>query len=295
LIRSRQLGRARLTGISEFYAPMHNPQVLYPASTPAVLEANRSWLVPDHWRPDIGRIITGVQMWALHVDDKVILIDAGYGNGKTRTTARANNLNTQTELWLAAAGVTPDTVTHVVTTHLHSDHIGWNTVQKDGAWVPFFPKAKHFIPRKDYEFFAELTRSGKAKDGGSFLDSIKPVVDAGLTQFVDPGDVIAGCLVATDAPGHTVGHTIYWLQGVGEAAVFCSDIFHHPLQIANPSWNTAFCAIPEQAAQTRADFLDRAARESALIMPCHFAPPHCGYARRDGAGYRYEAATEGWL
>jgi glyoxylase-like metal-dependent hydrolase (beta-lactamase superfamily II) len=200
-----------------------------------------------------------------------------------------NRLNTLVPLWLAAAGVTPEAVTHVAMTHLHNDHMGWNTVLLDGAFVPTFPNAQYLVPRDDFAYFKDLLDRGEAPDP-SLEDSMLPILQSGLVRFVDRQPVIAGVLGVERARGHTPGHTIYWIESNGMRGVFTGDVFHHPIQVYEPDWNTAFCVSPHEARAVRRALLERAAATGALVMPCHFPPPGAGFVRREGDGYRFEPA-----
>ena len=145
------------------------------------------------------------------------------------------------------------------------------------------------MPRRDFDYFRELSESGRAGEP-SFADSVVPIVEAGLADFIEGPGEVAGCLQAVEATGHTPGQMNYWLRSGGEAGVFCADIFHHPVQVLHPQLNTAFCVLPVEAKATRAAFLAEASAASALVMPCHFPPPHCGYIRRSGDRFIYEPA-----
>lgn len=153
--------------------------------------------------------------------------------------------------------------------------------------MPAFPNARYLVPREDFGYFKSLHEKNPGADP-SFGDSVLPLVEAGLVDFVEPGDAVAGGLEAVFAPGHTPGQMNYWL---GEQAVFSADIFHHPLQITDPHLNTAFCVLPDLARATRRAFLERAADTGALVMPCHFGPPHCGHVRRTASGFGFEPAA----
>jgi glyoxylase-like metal-dependent hydrolase (beta-lactamase superfamily II) len=290
MIREQKIGDVRIVAITEYVGPTHQPEATFPEFDRAMFARREAELPPGFWYPHMDRFVIGIHIWAVFAGPNVILIDAGVGNGKPRPAARANMLNTLVPAWMEAAGITPERVTHVVMTHLHSDHIGWNTRLEQGRWVPTFPNARHLVPRRDFEFFRELSESGKAGDP-SFRDSLLPVVDAGLADFVEGPGEIADCLQAVEAFGHTPGQMNYWLRSRGEVGVFCADIFHHPVQILNPGLNTAFCILPAEAKATRARFLVEASAESALIMPCHFPSPHCGYIRRNGEQFSFEPAT----
>lgn len=288
MIRSWNIGEIRVTNLVEFYGPVHAPEVLYPDMDKAVLEQHRDWLVGNHWYPEMNRLVVAIQFWIVHAGDAIILVDTGIGNHKQRATARANNLNTIVPSWLEAAGAPADKVTHVVMTHLHSDHIGWNTKLEGRRWVPTFPQARHFIPAQDFAYFKQLNETGKAVDGGSFYDSVMPVVAAGLVEFVDQQQEIADCLRVVPAYGHSPGQLNYWIESQGQLGVLCGDVMHHPIQVVRPDWNTNVDIQPDIARRTRREFLAEAAATGAMIMPCHFGPPHCGYVRRQGDGFVFE-------
>jgi glyoxylase-like metal-dependent hydrolase (beta-lactamase superfamily II) len=144
IMQSRMLGAARISRVLEYSGPTHAPDFLFPGEDRAVFTANAGWLAPHHYVPAMQRLIVSVQLWVLHAGGNVILIDTGVGSRKPRQAERMNMLNTLVLPWLEAAGAGPEQVTHVVLTHLHADHVGWNTVLADGRWVPTFPRALHF-------------------------------------------------------------------------------------------------------------------------------------------------------
>jgi glyoxylase-like metal-dependent hydrolase (beta-lactamase superfamily II) len=290
MIRSWSIGDIRVTRLVEYYGPTHDPQTTFPDFDPARFEAHAGSLAPGDWLPGIGRLVIAVQIWIVFAGSNLILVDTGVGNHKPRPAARMNRLNTLAPLWLAAAGAAPEAVTHVVMTHLHNDHMGWNTVLEDGAFVPTFPNAQYLVPKEDFIYFKELLDRGEAPDP-SLEDSLLPVFESGLVRFVDRQPVIAGVLRVERAAGHTPGHTIYWIESNGQRGVFCGDVFHHPIQVYEPDWNTSFCIDPRAARQVRHALLGRAAETGALVMPCHFPPPGAGYVRREGNGYHFEPAN----
>ena len=195
-------------------------------------------------------------------------------------------LNTLVPEWMAAAGVPFEAVTHVVMTHLHNDHVGWNTMRSGQEWVPTFPNARYLLPEADLRYFRGLHQNDPVENA-SLADSVEPLIDRGLVDFIEVGSEIAGILKVTAATGHTPGMLNLWI-GEGERyGVFCADIFHTPMQIAEPQLNTAFCALQDEARKTRREFLERVADTPTLVMPCHFAPPHCGYVKRSGDGFSF--------
>lgn len=296
MIHHHTIGDARITGVIEYSGPTHPPDFLYPdvpkAEREAVLKANASWLAPNHYAPGIDRLIVTIQLWVVQAGENVILIDTGVGNRKPRPAERMNQLNTLVMPWLESIGAGPQQVTHVVMTHLHTDHVGWNTVEKDGAWVPTFPKARYLIPKDEFDYWkAEYDKGDKGVNGGSFVDSVLPIVDAGLADFMDGTREVAGCLSPEPVPGHAPGMLSFRLRSGGEEGLFCADILHNAIQIVRPDWNDRYVLWPDKARESRAIGLKRACERGALLMPMHLGAPYCGYVRRQGDGYSFEPAS----
>ena len=292
MIYSRHVGKAKIYNVLEYSGPTHAADFVFPKLDTKDIAPHLSWLAPHHYNLKLERFIVAMQLWVMHIDDKIIVIDLGVGNHKKRTSERMNMLNTLTPLWLAAAGATPETVTHVVVTHFHPDHVGWGTRMANGSWVPMFPNARHLMPRVDFEnALAAYKKGDKDVISGSFEDSVLPLHEAGLIDLIEDGDLVAGCLETEAMPGHTPGSLHFRLCSDGKEAIFAGDVMHSPLQIAMPHINTWIDAHEEQARASRALFLKRAAERNALIMPVHFGWPHCGYIRGDSkTGYRFEPA-----
>jgi glyoxylase-like metal-dependent hydrolase (beta-lactamase superfamily II) len=292
MLHTRMIGQCKVSSVVEYFGPTHVPEKTFPEFDRTAVEANRAWLVPNHWIPEMDRFIIAIQIWIVETGSSVVLVDTGVGNRKPRTVERMNMLNSLVPQWLEAAGATREKVTHVAMTHLHSDHVGWNTVWEDGRWVPTFPNARYLVPKENFDYWKGLIDSGAgAPDGGSFADSVLPVVEAGMVEFIDQQKEVAGCLAVEPLPGHTPGHLNFRLRSGGEEGLFAGDVMHHPIQIVCPTWNSAFCIAPDLARRSRATFLAQAAKSGVLVMPCHFGPPHCGYVRKQGNGYRFEPAV----
>jgi glyoxylase-like metal-dependent hydrolase (beta-lactamase superfamily II) len=296
VIHHHSIGDARVTGVIEYSGPTHDPAFLYPAvdkaERDAVLKANASWLAPNHYVPHMDRLIVTIQLWVVQAGGNTIVIDTGVGNRKPRSADRMDRLNTLVMPWLEAAGAGPNQVTHVVMTHMHTDHVGWNTVEKDGRWVPTFPKARYLFPRDEFDYWKGLYDKGdKDVNQGSFADSVLPVFDAGLGAFMDGKAEVAGCLAPEQVAGHAPGMLSFRLRSRGEEGLFCADILHNAIQIVRPDWNDRYCLWPDKALESRAAGLKRACERGALLMPMHLGAPYCGYVRRQGEGYAFEPAT----
>ena len=296
MIHHHTIGDARVTGVIEYSGPTHDPAFLYPAvdkaERDAVLQANASWLAPNHYVPHMDRLIVTIRLWVVQAGGNTIVIDTGVGNRKPRAAERMDRLNTLVMPWLESIGAGPQQVTHVVMTHLHTDHVGWNTVEKDGRWVPTFPKARYLFPKDEFDYWKGLYDKGdKDVNQGSFADSVLPVLDAGLGDFMDGTAEVAGCLAPEPVPGHAPGMLSFRLRSRGEEGLFCADILHNAIQIVRPDWNDRYCLWPDKALESRAAGLKRACERGALLMPMHLGAPYCGYVRRQGDGYRFEPAT----
>jgi glyoxylase-like metal-dependent hydrolase (beta-lactamase superfamily II) len=292
MIRTTQIGSAVLSIVQEYYGPSHSPTQLLPQADQAVIEANRHWLAPDFWIPSVNRFVVSLHTWVLKVDDKVILIDTGVGNGKNRPAfERLHRLNTQYMGWLEAAGVSAEAVTHVIATHLHPDHIGWNTRYVSNEWVPTFPNARYLMPRECLDYMKQAALNDPQHGYSlAFEDSVVPLLQRGLVDAFESTDLLPGGLQAEPATGHMVGQVSLHFQSHGEHAMFCGDMIHHPIQVLRPDWNSCFDSHPELASETRHRLLDLAADRHALLLPAHFGNPNAGYVRRAAAAFTFEPA-----
>ena len=297
MLHTRMIGDARVSSVIEYTGPTHAPDFLFPeiakAERDAGIAAQRHWLAPNHYVPAMDRFIVTIQVWVVHAGGNVILIDTGVGNGKSRAAPRMHNLNTLLLPWLEAAGAAPHQVTHVVHTHLHTDHVGNNTVLQDERCVPTFPNARYLFPKPEFDHWkAEYDRGDKMVQAGSFADSVLPILDAGLGDFYDGNKELAGCLAPEPVFGHAPGMFSLRLRSNGEEGMFTTDTMHSPIQVAYPHWNDRYILNADMAREARARTLKNAADRQALIMPFHFGDPYCGYIRTQGNGYQFEPA--GW-
>lgn len=292
MIQSRMIGDVRITRVLETATPSARPEQLF-AAVPAdelraELARHAHWMAPENYIPALGTFVITIQFFVVHAGDAVILIDTGIGNGKSRVAPGMHQLNTPTLEWLAVAGAAPEQVTHVLHTHLHVDHVGWNTVWRDGAWAPTFPNARTLIPRAEFAHWNALYEAGDPDVNlGSFADSVLPVVAAGMVDLIDDGFELAGCLTAEPVPGHSPGMFSYRLQSRGAEALFAGDTMHKPIQIVNPHWNDCYCSDPAMAVASRRLVLDRAVDRRAVLIPFHFGAPYAALVTRDGDSFAY--------
>ncbi|ARE73479.1 MBL fold metallo-hydrolase [Streptomyces sp. Sge12] len=273
--------------IDEMPLPPATGPWLLPAATPDVV-AEHAWLRPDYAGPD-GVLHLDSHSFALVVDGLRVIVDTGIGNGKTRANPAWHNLRTDYLERLAAIGFTPENVDLVILTHLHTDHVGWNTRKVDGAWVPTFPNARYLTSRAEHEFWAAYDMD-EARSG-MFRDSVVPVEEAGLLDLVDvPADGVdvADGLRLLPAPGHTPGQIAVGVGGAGAAALITGDAVHHPVQLAHPEIGSCVDIDPVRAEATRRALLAGLAETGALVLGTHFPAPTAGRVIVEGDGYRLE-------
>ncbi len=270
--------------------PFFKPEELLPDSRAEDLERHAGWLSPDHFDKESGLLIISIQSWVIKTKHHTVLVDTCAGNHKERPNWEPfHQLDLPYLQRLEDAGVHPDSVDFVMCTHLHVDHVGWNTRLKDGRWVPTFPNAKYVFAKQEYEFWEQVATKGSAdysaEDALVFNDSVLPVVEAGQTEMIEGSHALNDQLKIDPAPGHTPGSCTLKLTSNGEEALFAGDTMHHPLQVYHPEWNSGFCMDPETARTTRRRVLEEAADRNQLLLPGHFAPPGAFRITRQDNGF----------
>ena len=288
---NRYLGQISVKTVyeSEGRIPM---QLALPGVTSADLARMKNWFWSDELSLDEQAAIFRIEVrsYVMQVDGLNVLIDTCCGNDKIRSVPWADRLQSDWLINLARAGVAPEDIQLVLCTHLHADHVGWNTRLANGAWVPTFPNARYVFSRKDYEFFKQQTHEAHNRE--AYLDSVLPVVDAGLADIVESDHCvhrhIEDGIWLEDAAGHSPGSIVVNAQRGGARAVFMGDILHHPIQLVRP--DIAFFAdeSPAEACATRTRLLGQCADNGAILLPAHFPDPPAGRVLRDGSCFAYQ-------
>ncbi|WP_411082944.1 MBL fold metallo-hydrolase [Streptomyces sp. cmx-18-6] len=279
------MGDHTVRRIDETALPPETGPWLLPGAT-AGLVARTPWLRPD-FADGQGVLRLASHTFAVEVDGARILVDTGIGNGKQRANAAWHELRSDYAERLGAAGFAPESVDLVVLTHLHTDHVGWNTRDEGGTWVPTFPNARYLTARTEWDYWADAEMDGPRRQ--MFRDSVHPVWEAGLLDLVDVADEgtdIAPGVRLLPAPGHTPGQVAVELSSRGEKALVTGDSIHHPVQLSHPGICSCADIAPDLAARTRRRLLDSLADTPALLLGTHFPPPTAGYVRRAGDAYR---------
>lgn len=277
-----QIGDVRITKVPE--VELHWPwKALVPAVTPELLEAT-PWMAP-HFVDEAGKLVLSIHALVIESQGKRIIVDTCIGNDKPRPTRAFNELQTDFLEQLTEAGFPPESIDAVLCTHLHVDHVGWNTRLVDGKWVPTFPNARHLFARTEYDYWH--ANPDEALFGPVMADSVEPIVVAGLADFVEMDHHITDEVFFEPSPGHTPGHVCVHIASGGQDAVITGDSTHSPIQFAHDLHCSAD-TFPEQGLETRQAFVQRYGDSSTLVIGTHFATPTAGRIVRDGETWRFE-------
>jgi glyoxylase-like metal-dependent hydrolase (beta-lactamase superfamily II) len=278
------LGRLRVSAVVETAGPTRATWLL-PDCTPDGLERHRPWLAP-HFLDDRGRLLQSVHSFIVRTPELTVLVDTCIGNDKDRGGRRPfHMLRTRFLEDLGAAGVPPESIDVVICTHLHVDHVGWNTRLDDGRWVPTFPRARYLFARTEWRHWSAETDDDTKR---IMADSVGPVLDAGLAELVDMDHAVTDEIRLEPTPGHTPGHVSVRLSSGDRDAVITGDLMHHPVQMAEFAWSTTFDSDPEAARVTRRAFCERYADRPVAVLGTHFHHPTAGRIVRDADAYRFE-------
>jgi glyoxylase-like metal-dependent hydrolase (beta-lactamase superfamily II) len=284
------VGQATITRIEETFLPTYPVRDIFPEFTDTHLAEHRSWLAPHHYDPVSGRIKLSVHSWLVQVGGKKILIDSCCGNNKVNPGRPFwNMLNVVYLGRLAAAGARPAEIDLVMCTHLHHDHVGWNTRQQDGKWVPTFPNARYVFSKPDIDYFSRLDADPKEGPAelGTFRECVVPILEYGKADLVSGGPHRLDDFIEIDsAPGHSPGHVFFKLESKGARAAFIGDVWHHLLQVYYPNWNFPKNSDAAQARVSRRKVLDWCASHDALVFPGHVGAPFAGRIEKARESYR---------
>jgi len=284
-----KVGKATLTRIEETYLAVYPPKDIFPELTDALFKEHGHWLAPNHYDPETNKIKLSVHSWLLQLDGHKILIDGCCGNQKSRPQRPFwNMLNTPWLDRLAAAGARPGEIDLVMCTHLHHDHVGWNTQLRDGKWVPTFPNARYVFSKLDFDYFQKLDSdpANEPTEFGSFRECVVPVVEAGRADLVTGPHRLNEFIEILPAGGHSPGHFYFRLNVDGNRGMITGDVFHHLLQVFYPYWNFPKNSDAVEARVSRRRVFDEAAASGSMVFPGHVGAPFAGYIEKTGSSYR---------
>jgi len=283
-----QIGEVRVGKAVEMEAPLPGGGAgsMIPAAYPEAV-AQMPWLVPD-WATQDGLLHLAVQAILVETPTSRLVVDTCVGNGKRRTSPLFDMLDTDfLEVFETVSGWSVGDVDGVLCTHLHVDHVGWNTRLVDSRWVPTFPNARHYICREEMDHWVGSPEVGDARE--LLADSVQPLLDAGLVDLVTSDQQLFPEVALMATPGHTPGQFAVEIESDGERAIITGDLIHHPCQIGRPDWHSDFDTDAGQATDTRGAVLDAVADTSTILIGTHFGGPTAGRVIRRGDGLELRA------
>ena len=266
----------RISDIEDVPFPAH---VIYPGATPEIITNLREILAPRHFGNKPQDLLLSFHSFLVQTSKHNILVDACCGNNKQRPTRPAWHMQKGPFLEnLSSVGVTPEQIDFVLCTHLHADHIGWNTKLENGQWTPTFPKAQYLFSEIEFDYWNTMHNSMQKEPilYGAYEDSVLPVIKSGQARLVKGNHMIETGVFLEPAFGHTPGNVIAHVSDNGSHAVLSGDVIHHPVQLIHPKWSTNFCINPEESRITRIALLEEYANTDTLLLPAHFQPPEYG-------------------
>ena len=267
-----QVGRVRITRVVEMEIAGGTRFILPDATREAV--RGYRWLYP-HFMDEEGNLVMSIHALVVDTGARRIVIDTCIGNDKQRAVPTWSNLQTSFLADLETAGYPPSSIDTVLCTHLHVDHVGWNTMLVDGAWVPTFPNARYLMAETEWRYWRQADSNQDV-----LADSVRPVVDAGLVDLVAEDHRLCDEVWLEPTPGHTPGHVSVRIACEGADALITGDCIHHPCQMTRTDWCSSADYDQAQGRRTRESLLERYADADVLVIGTHFATPTAGRIRR---------------
>ncbi len=275
---SWSIGRVRVTRIAETVVPM-SPSALFPEATPEALDRHRDWLAP-HWLDEDGRFPLSIHALVIESGRRRILVDTCVGDRLLPGWEALSSISSTFLQDLAEAGFPGESIDTVLCTHMHFDHVGWNTRRVEGRWVPTFANARYLFARAEWEHWNAHRGEPYTE---SFEEAVVPVLDAGQADLVEMNHRVDEAVWLEPTPGHTPGHVAIRIASEGHDALVTGDLNHHPVQWAEPQWGVPADWDAKQAEETRRRVLREHGDRSTLVIGTHYAPPCAGYLERAGA------------
>jgi glyoxylase-like metal-dependent hydrolase (beta-lactamase superfamily II) len=292
--RSYKVGDLTVTKIEEQMIRGIPPAYLYPAMPADEFAA----IAPKLGSEDLGEsradFNIAVHTWLVQTPKHTILVDTGSGNHKEHPqNPLFHRLDLPYLQRLADAGVRPEDVDYVFNTHLHVDHVGWNTILEKDKWIPTFPNARYVMPSAERDYYSSPASHNDVNlpSLGTYEDSVLPIIEAGLVDFVGPqGGNILDHFTFVPTPGHSIGHMSIQFASNGAHGIFAGDVMHSPMQVIRPDINSVFCEFLDQAVDSRRKILDHVAENNALYFGTHFAGHSAGTIIKNDGGYSWTSA-----
>jgi glyoxylase-like metal-dependent hydrolase (beta-lactamase superfamily II) len=275
-----RVGKVKITKVVELET-VGSTRFILPLATPEEIQ-KLPWLVPQYANEE-GRLKMSIHSLVVETSSRRIVVDTGLGNDKQgRNVPTWNDRKGPFLETLTAAGFAPDSIDTVLCTHLHVDHVGWNTKLSGGKWVPTFANARYLFGKTEYEYWRDHRE--EADKVAVFNDSVRPIVDAGKADLVASDHRLTDEIALIPTPGHSPGHMSVLIASDGETGLLTGDVAHHPCQMAHLDWSSTADSDPVQSTVTRRELFSRFADTPTLVIGGHF---NAGHIRRDGDAFKF--------
>ena len=280
-----QVGDVTITSVPESSDPT-SPKFMFSSIDKdgvLALREESPWLEP--FVGDKGHLLQKIHCCIIDTGSERIAVDTCVGNDKERGNPLWHEQQGPFLDRLSDSGYSPESITHVVCTHLHVDHVGWNTRLVNGEWVPTFPNAEYLFVEVEFDHWSNTE---DLFGDPVFEDSVAPIKNAGLANLVGSDYVIGDAVSFESTPGHTPGHISIRVDSGDQRAIITGDMAHSPIQIANPDLSSSFDTDPDMARSTRLEAFARWADGRTLVIGTHFGTPTAGTMHVDGDAYRLD-------
>lgn len=269
-----QIGTVKITRVIEMETTGGSRFILPDATRDACLPIG--WMQP-HFMDGQGNLIMSVHALIVDTGKYRIVVDTCIGNDKERNIPTWSHLQTDFLQQLTAAGYPRESIDYVLCTHLHVDHVGWNTMLVDGEWLPTFPNARYLIGETEWRYWD--ANEDESQYGPVLADSVRPVVDAGLVDLVATDHQLCTEVSLQSTPGHTPGHVSIKIESAGQSALITGDCIHHPVQMTRTDWCSSADYDQSQGRWTRENLLAELVDQDTLVIGTHFATPTAGHVK----------------
>ena len=268
--------------IVEFEGPFREPEHLIPSAVSEALQSTRTYADPRYFNQAENKLIMAFHGILVRTPRALILVDACLGNDKHRPFVPEWHMRSGPFIEdMASVGVSVEQIDYVLCTHLHADHVGWNTQLIDGRWVPTFPNATYLFGREECEFWQDDEEANHR----SWEDSVQPVFEAKQGKIVDSNHEIEPGVSLVPAFGHSPGHIMLKLDDGKTTAYVIGDVIHHPVQVEHPAWSSQFCWDADKASAMRTNILEQVADTDQWLIPAHFPTPTAVRVTSDKDGF----------
>lgn len=274
---SWQIGEVKVTRIVELWNFTDDINMTMSDATADEVIA-LEWLHPHYATPE-GLQRMNFQGFVIQAPGRNIVVDSCIGAGRERDFGVFCNLPEGFLEDLESLGITRHDIDTVMCTHLHFDHVGWNTYKDPatGEFTPTFPNARYLFGKTEYDAWQNVIRHDGHHSDTHLVECVDPIVALGMADFIEADHQIAPGIFCEPSHGHTPGHVHVCIESAGERAVITGDLMHHPMQCAMPQRTATFDMDKDSGRQSRISFVDKYKDSGTVVIGAHFFDPTAGH------------------